>query len=467
MHTLYKPHIQKTTLQKSVTVHLFDSIMGSGKTTGIHKLLGQSFDNGKRGNILYISPLLSEVGGDELLEYQVTPNLIEGVDYDIYPNAGDGIDVYCERGRVQKMLPQLDFKYLRTDLYGSKKAHFISLIKQGKNISATHAIFKLLTVADLKDIKEANYTVIIDEVVSVIEDVKISQVTRTLLDNAKLIDIDPLFKIVSWEGNKTFNNRDYQHNDGQAIKNFAQKCLNTEVYIVNNTAFISFFPYPVLEAFNKVILMTYLFDGSLMSKWLEIHGAYIINQTHHINWLKSESFIKQKIKVSIDLYTPTNEIGFSLSQSAYLKHTNKNRQDLMKALERYADVARKGNEPIKNEEHIVTCPKTFWDKNNKKNIMPTRLSKAQWLSSTTKATNQYSHYKSVIYALSKHKNPYYESLLRYWGTSLDNDLFAVAEMLQLIWRGCIRNDERMKLFIVCPKMRKLFTDWLNSSGKFK
>jgi hypothetical protein len=109
----------------------------------------------------------------------------------------------------------------------------------------------------------------------------------------------------------------------------------------------------------------------------------------------------------------------------------------------------------------------FWGKDSKKNIMPTRLSKAQWLSSTTKATNQYSHYKSVIYALSKHKNPYYDSLLRYWGTSLNDDLFAVAEMLQLIWRGCIRNDERMRLYIVCPKMRVLFLDWLNGTGKFK
>ena len=241
MLSLNKPHIQKVSIHKPVIVHLFDSIMGSGKTTGIHRLLQQSHEDGNKPKVLYISPLLSEVGGDELLEHQVTSDLVEGVDYDIYPKAADGIDIYCERGRVQKVLPNLNFNYLRTDIYGSKKAHFLSLIKKGENISATHAIFKLLTIKDLKVIKEANYTVIIDEVVYAIEDVKISQTTRGLLDNANLIDIDPLFQRVSWKGEKTFDNKNYQYNDGQAIKNFAQKCLNSEVYIVDNTVFISVF----------------------------------------------------------------------------------------------------------------------------------------------------------------------------------------------------------------------------------
>ncbi len=49
-------------------------------------------------------------------------------------------------------------------------------------------------------------------------------------------------------------------------------------------------------------------------------------------------------------------------------------------------------------------------------------------------------------------------------SSVDQTKYAVAEMLQLIWRGCIRDGQPMSVYIVCPKMRKLFKDWLFNAG---
>ena len=47
------------------------------------------------------------------------------------------------------------------------------------------------------------------------------------------------------------------------------------------------------------------------------------------------------------------------------------------------------------------------------------------------------------------------------GYPIDDDRFALAEMLQWIWRSRIRKGEEIKLAIISKRMRELFLKWLN------
>ena len=49
---------------------------------------------------------------------------------------------------------------------------------------------------------------------------------------------------------------------------------------------------------------------------------------------------------------------------------------------------------------------------------------------------------------------------RNYGQPIDQDTFALAEILQWIWRSAIRNGEPINLCILSPRMRELFLDWL-------
>ena len=43
---------------------------------------------------------------------------------------------------------------------------------------------------------------------------------------------------------------------------------------------------------------------------------------------------------------------------------------------------------------------------------------------------------------------------------LDEDAYALSEMLQLIWRSRIRKGESINVYIPSRRMRELFEDWL-------
>ena len=43
---------------------------------------------------------------------------------------------------------------------------------------------------------------------------------------------------------------------------------------------------------------------------------------------------------------------------------------------------------------------------------------------------------------------------------MNDDVYAISEMVQVIWRSAIRNDEPIHLYIPSERMRNLFELWL-------
>jgi hypothetical protein len=48
------------------------------------------------------------------------------------------------------------------------------------------------------------------------------------------------------------------------------------------------------------------------------------------------------------------------------------------------------------------------------------------------------------------------------GISLDDDQFALSEMVQFVWRSAIRDNQPIDLYIPSKRMRDLFINWMNS-----
>jgi hypothetical protein len=48
---------------------------------------------------------------------------------------------------------------------------------------------------------------------------------------------------------------------------------------------------------------------------------------------------------------------------------------------------------------------------------------------------------------------------------VNEDEFALAEMLQWIWRSCIRDDQPIELYIPSRRMRELLQGWIESTSK--
>ena len=84
-----------------------------------------------------------------------------------------------------------------------------------------------------------------------------------------------------------------------------------------------------------------------------------------------------------------------------------------------------------------------------------------FLPCNTKATNNYRDYKLCMYPININKRPTEISYLSERGVDFNKELYALSEMIQFIWRGCIRQGQPMKVLVVSKRMRKLLEDWIN------
>ena len=48
------------------------------------------------------------------------------------------------------------------------------------------------------------------------------------------------------------------------------------------------------------------------------------------------------------------------------------------------------------------------------------------------------------------------------GVSVEEENFALSEMLQWIWRSAIRNNEKINIYIPSKRMRDLLLNWLDN-----
>jgi len=81
-----------------------------------------------------------------------------------------------------------------------------------------------------------------------------------------------------------------------------------------------------------------------------------------------------------------------------------------------------------------------------------------------RATNKYSNKQTMIYLANRFLNPNIKRFFRNGGIEVDEEQWALAELIQWVWRGTIRNVQQMNLFIPSKRMRQLLLDWLDDIG---
>lgn len=90
--------------------------------------------------------------------------------------------------------------------------------------------------------------------------------------------------------------------------------------------------------------------------------------------------------------------------------------------------------------------------------------KKSFLSSNARATNQYSDRHYLAYCINKYFNPFMKNYFLMMGVRIEEDGYALSEMVQWIWRSAIRNGEDIWIYVPSKRMRTLLKDWLERVG---
>lgn len=78
-----------------------------------------------------------------------------------------------------------------------------------------------------------------------------------------------------------------------------------------------------------------------------------------------------------------------------------------------------------------------------------------------RSTNDYSDKFILVYAVNRYLNPGIPAYFAQKEIHIDNDLMALSEMIQWIWRSRIRNGEPIEIYVASDRMRELLKMWLD------
>ena len=418
-------------------------MMGTGKSTYILDKMVDWSNEGLYEQFVYISPLLSEVGGKR-------------------KDKGKGYD----KGRVQEKCPWLDFRF-PVNQGSSKLDSFRDLLLRGKNISATHNVFTNLTPLDVELIRERKNVLVIDEEVQALDTYSdLGKNHFNVLLSGGQVYITEEGKVCwnhkDFPQSEDFLNRpdegDYSAND-KRLSRFINLCDGGYLHKVNDKVIIWEYPMSILEAFDEVIVMTYMFDASPMASWCKMNYVDVVQEI--IPELESrQEDIKRQIKglvsiVETNKMQEVEKFGFSYS---WWNGTGKNKIYTDKVKNVLEDVV---NNYLSNgvgyRDYVFTCPENSFSK-----VKGKGYSRSEWLYSDCKATNDYADKKVMFYLYSKFPNVFISPFCKDKGADIDSDKYALSSMLQWLWRGCIRKSEPMEVVILSKRMRDLFKEWLDS-----
>ena len=407
-------------MKSNITV--VDSIMGSGKSSYFMQYMKERPNE----KFMYISPYLDEVK------------------------------------RIKEEVGLVEPRPIK----GSKLNHIRELTAQGRSTVSTHALLGRFDLEIQENIKISEYTLILDEVANVVEQFTFN--TQS--------DKDDFFTHYAYIDNDGYCIWDEEkhpvdkYSKGSKFYEEMCLCLNKNLVQVDDKLLMWELPIEIFKKFKEVIILTYLFEGSVQKPYFDNFGIEYqlksIRDGKLIPYEETSLEDKQKLKSLINIVSSPklDEIGekeFDLSSSWYKAHIGKPiyverlKANLINFFTMYTKA--------KSKESMWS---TF---NDYKNKLKGKGYTKGFCACNIRATNDYRECYALAYTLNVF--PHY-SLTRYFSNrgmkEINKDFYALSILLQWIWRSRIRNinddfeQRKIDLYLPSSRMKRLLLEWLDN-----
>jgi len=359
---------------------------------------------------------------------------------------------------------------------GKKIDHVKSLIEESSNIVMTHELFSRLNEETLINIQRKGYVLIMDEVANVLN--TISDIDK---DDIRVMRDSNLIKFEE-DGQITWLDPLYQGKKFNDIKILSKK---KNLFLHNSSIIFWTMPVESFNSFEEVYILTYLFDGQIQKYYYDMHDV----QYEKFSVLKNENkkFELTEYDKSLE---PREIIGKLLTiyenhqpktgrkssaNTNYLRKKNNPEKALSKSWYDHAEddqIKQLKNNLVTIFRNQVPVPneRLYWTtfKNQAPSLKNVKCklnskndrSKDNYLPFNTRATNYYGDRTATAFMINRFMNPNESQFFSYRGIKVDEDLLAISDLIQYLFRGCIRNNEPMYCYIPSSRMRKLLDQWI-------
>ena len=355
---------------------------------------------------------------------------------------------------VERIIQKADREFKQPINKGNGKLGAINeLLACQSDIASTHELFKHLDEESRENIKEGHYTLILDEVLNVIEPYdNIRNDDMRLLKESGCVTVDE-DGFVIW--NKEKLNYDTKYNE---IKILAD---NKSLIYINQKLLLWKYPPEIFTLFDKVYILTYLFEASILKNYFDLYE--ITYEQKSITEEDGEYYIKdffipdtsdyiEKIniyegKMNDNVHQKIN----GLSATWFKAQINKeNIHQLKKNVSNYF----KNILNAKAETIMWTTFKEYKPKLKGKGYSN------QFVSYNCRSTNVYAECYNLAYCVNVYLHPGITQFFNQRGIAIDEDLYGLSEMIQWIWRSRIRKGENINIYIPSMRMRNLLNAWM-------
>jgi hypothetical protein len=231
---------------KDPTIQVLDCLMGQGKTTWLLDHISAEVVTDQAHNLtdlsqrwLVIVPTLKEV--------------------DRFVNKFESLGAL--------------FYFPNTEVDDRKTWHLQTLVNQGRNIVATHSLFKHLTPSVYRAIERQGYNLVVDEEIEVVRPYGLSKAKVDTLLNKDCIVHDPATRRLTWNSNawptKSFPFK----------SDIPKLCDAGSLVLTNSGLLIVELPAEFLRCFDEVHIATFMFDGAPLCAYLKDKGFRIERYT--------------------------------------------------------------------------------------------------------------------------------------------------------------------------------------------
>lgn len=419
MPSIHRLMVANTKEQRVVNVA--DIPMGGGKTSAAIQYINQCDPSEK---ILFISP---------------------------YTDEGLRIERECQSKNVAALVKKK----------GSKLNDLREKVFSGKNIASTHALFAKYTDDVLEAIQKQDYTLIIDEAYEVTETVTHEMRSQFyFMLNQGMVKIDKMSSQVSFRDKEAYELC-------ESVMSKLSKLIQTgAVYYCDNKIIIWIFPVKILNAFKRIIVLTYLFDAQPIYYYL-LSNQYSFHQVG-VRQIKEGVFefcekeysdgfrynLREKIHiVQKNSYNKIGDERYALSSGWYKRSVREGNCNLDTIKNKVRNI-QKNYFRCSTNDFFWTCFEKFQPVIEDKNI------KKRFVECNKRAVNEFGNCHYMAYAIGLYSHPDTYNYFKSIGYTMDTDKWALSEMVQWIWRSAIRNGEDVWIYIPSKEMRNLLINWI-------
>ena len=353
---------------------------------------------------------------------------------------------------VKRICENCDFEQPDSD-HTTKLKELKAMLRRRGNISTTHALFYLLDEEALNLIRSNKYSIIIDEAIETIRKVQISSNDMKIVCDVLTDEAD--------DGMLVWKDPTYSGKFSEC-----KEMADAGTLYKFDSALLCIMKPDVLKAFDEVVMMTYLSGGQYQKAYLDYFGLdYMICGIDNTDGFKFTqkpdappplNFKELITIVDSDKFNSVGEEKFALSKNWYDRRGYDDKD--IRRLRTNLNTFFRGKNGCSADGRIWTTFKTHaW----KIDSSDHRFGNS-FVQLSERATNEYRERDHVAYLANRFADPNIKKFFSERGIFIDEDQFALGEMIQFIWRSSIRDNKPITVYIPSRRMRELFIDWINS-----